>query len=51
MVNLHTLDEGADEIPLTVPIELLQSTLYFGTKLFQPTDDQLEIGLGLSLCA
>ena len=34
-----------------MPIELLQSTLNFSTKFFQPTDDQLEIGLGLRLRA
>jgi hypothetical protein len=48
-VNLNALDERANQLAATVPVELFEPGFDFRAKLFQSTNHQLQISLLLDL--
>src|SRR4029450_7568512 len=44
-LNLHALDQRADDITLASPVDLFQPALNFRCEVLQPTDDQLQLVL------
>jgi len=48
-LDLHSLDQGPDNVALAVPVGLIQPILDFQGEVFQATDNQLQLGLQLGV--